>query len=64
MPLKNTFRSGLILDFYNLIESDPIDTNMGALLQSSSFGSGKSFERAFLVKYNETPYKFIIVVMY
>jgi len=34
--------------------------NIEAIAKESGFGSKKSFERAFLTKYNETPYKFIL----
>ncbi|APG64010.1 hypothetical protein LPB136_00885 [Tenacibaculum todarodis] len=46
---------------YNRIQKDKKFRNykIGEIARESGFGSKKSFERAFVAKYSETPYKFI-----
>ncbi|MFK7771808.1 MAG: helix-turn-helix domain-containing protein [Saprospiraceae bacterium] len=49
---------------YHRLQNDPKFRNyrIEEIAKESGFGSKKSFERVFLAKYNETPYKFILKV--
>jgi len=59
----SVFLNDLRIEYaYNRIENDSKFRNykIEEIAKSSGFGSKKSFERVFLARYNETPYKLIL----
>ena len=58
----SVFINDLRIDYaYNRIQTDKKFRNykIEEIAKSCGFGSKKSFERAFVANYNQTPYKFI-----
>lgn len=58
----SVFINNLRIEYaYNRIQNDSLFRNykIEAIAEACGFGSKKSFERSFLAKYNQTPYKYI-----